>query len=113
MVSIEHASKALNLEVFTKPAEESLISGGYTSDLLSDVMANATEGGALITIQGHKNAVAVASLVSLNAIILCNGRQPTADMVATAQEEGIAILGSQEDQFTVSYRLAKLLGLCN
>ena len=71
------------------------------------------EGGALITIQGHKNSVAVASLIGLNTIILCNGRLPADDMVEAAEEESIAILVSQENQFTVSYKLAALLGLCN
>ncbi|HHU88183.1 MAG TPA: hypothetical protein GXZ38_02345 [Spirochaetales bacterium] len=89
------------------------ISSAYTSDLLSDVMANGEEGGALITIQGHKNSVAVASLIGLNTIILCNGRLPADDMVEAAEEESIAILVSQENQFTVSYKLAALLGLCN
>lgn len=113
MVTIEQVQQALNLKVFTISEGTTPILGGYTSDLLSDVMANAEEGGALITIQGHKNSVAVASLVGLNTIILCNGRLPANDMVEAAKEESIAILVSQESQFTVSYKLASLLGLCN
>ena len=38
------------------------ITTGYTSDLLSDVMGNADDGAVLITIQAHKNTVAVSSL---------------------------------------------------
>ena len=57
------------------------INGAYTSDLLSDVMANATEGNALITIQGHKNTVAVANLVGMPVIVLCNGRTAPEDML--------------------------------
>ncbi len=112
MVTIEQLQQALNLEAFTMESGSTQLTGAYTSDLLSDVMAHAEEGGALITIQGHKNSVAVASLVGLNAIILCNGRRPADDMVEAAKGESIAILGSQEEQFTVSYKLASLLGLC-
>ena len=36
------------------------IQNGYTSDLLSDVMGNAPEDSVLITIQAHKNTIAVA-----------------------------------------------------
>jgi len=37
-------------------------SGGYVSDLLSDVMANAKAGDLWVTLQTHQNIVAVASL---------------------------------------------------
>ena len=47
-------------ELLTGTHEKREIHGGYTSDLLSDVMGNAAEGNVLITIQGHKNTVAVA-----------------------------------------------------
>ena len=50
------------------------IESGYTSDLLSDVMANAEDGSVLITIQAHKNTVAVAVQLDLPAIVICNGR---------------------------------------
>lgn len=43
--------------------------GGYTSDLLSDVMAHIKEDDALITIQAHKNTIAVASLTGASAVI--------------------------------------------
>ena len=33
------------------------IKGGYTSDLLSDVMGNAQEGNIWITLQTHKNII--------------------------------------------------------
>ncbi|MGZ3635621.1 MAG: serine kinase, partial [Syntrophales bacterium] len=55
--------KALNLKV--KSGENNLqaeIRGGYTGDLLSDVMANSKEGDVWITRQVHQNIVAVASL---------------------------------------------------
>ena len=53
------------------------VRGGYTSDLLSDVMSKAKDGFVLVTIQAHKNTVAVASMLGLVAVILCNGRPVT------------------------------------
>ena len=41
------------------------IDGCYISDLLSDVMGNAMEGNIWITLQTHKNVMAVASLKEL------------------------------------------------
>ncbi|MCE5257052.1 MAG: hypothetical protein LLF89_09445 [Spirochaetaceae bacterium] len=92
-------------EVAGEITGEGEISGGYTSDLLSDVMAHAQSGQALITIQAHKNTVAVASLVGLPAIIVCNGRELPDDMVQSAREEGIAIFRTGLDQYEVSGRL--------
>jgi hypothetical protein len=90
--------------------DDGLIRSGYTSDLLSDVMANAEEGSVLITIQAHKNTVAVASLAGIAAIIVCNNRPATDDMLEAAREEGIAVFQTPENQFQTSYRMAQLLG---
>ena len=85
--------------------EDREISGGYTSDLLSDAMANAAENGVLITIQAHKNTVAVGTLKDLNAVIIGNNRAIPDDMIKAAHEEGIALFVTTEDQFTVSGKL--------
>ncbi|HOX32196.1 MAG TPA: hypothetical protein PLB91_07690 [Spirochaetales bacterium] len=96
---------ALGLEVLQGEFGDREISGGYTSDLLSDVMANAKDGAVLVTIQAHKNTVAVASLVGLAAVLVCNGREAPQDMLEAARAEGIAVLRSASTQFEVSGRL--------
>ena len=85
------------------------IEGAYASDLLSDAIANAMENGLLITIQAHKNTVAVATLKDLAAIILCNDRPVPYDMIEAARAEGIAIFLTSDDQYTVSGKLYKKL----
>jgi serine kinase of HPr protein (carbohydrate metabolism regulator) len=72
-------------------------------------MANAKDGGALITIQAHKNTVAVATLVNIVCIIVCNNRPLPEDMLEAAKDEGIAVLLSRENQYTVSGKLWELL----
>jgi len=109
-MTIREASAALNCKILHEDFEDENLSGAYTSDLLSDVMAYAKEGGALITIQAHKNTVAVASLANISVIIICNSRPIPDDMLAAAKNEGIAVLLSKENQFTVS---GKLYGLLN
>jgi hypothetical protein len=78
------------------------IRGGYTSDLLSDVMSKAKEGCVLITIQAHKNTVAVASTMELSAIVLCNDRPVPEDMIAAARDEGIPLFVTSQTQFESS-----------
>jgi hypothetical protein len=87
------------------------LAGAYTSDLLSDVMAHAPEDSVLITLQGHKNTVACASLAGLKAIVLAGLREAPPDMLDAARAEGIAVFGSPLRQFDLSWRIAGLLGL--
>ena len=83
--------------------------GGYTSDLLSDVMANLKEGQALITLQAHKNTVAVASLSGAAAVIFCHGRSVADDVVESAAAEGIALFTTPDNQFEATVKLSRAL----
>ena len=94
----------LELE-FLCGSEDTEISGGYTSDLLSDVMAHAEDGDALITIQAHTNTVAVASHVGSPAVIICNARPIADETLAAARENEITICRTGLNQFQVSGRL--------
>ncbi len=79
-MKIEDLVQALQLEV--KCGKDYLnreVTGGYTGDLLSDVMGNAREGYIWITRQVHQNIVAVASLKELAGIILINSCLPASD----------------------------------
>jgi hypothetical protein len=108
-MTIKEAAAALGAEICQGVFEDSELTGAYTSDLLSDVMANAKDGGALITIQAHKNTVAVATLVNISAIVICNNRPLPEDMLEAAKDEGIAVIRAQENQFTVSGKIWELL----
>ena len=102
-------AKKMQLETIFAEQEDFEISGGYTSDLLSDVMANAKAGHAFITIQAHKNTIAVADLAGISAIILANNRPVQEDMIEAAREAGVAIFRSPENQFVLSGKLYTLL----
>lgn len=109
-MTIRELAGTLGCEIIQDRFADADIVGGYTSDLLSDVMAHAVSGEVLITIQSHKNTVAVAVLANLPAILVCNSRPVPQDMIEAAAEEGIAILRSAETQFVVSGKLYALLG---
>jgi hypothetical protein len=105
-MTIREAAAMLGAEILQNDFEDAALTGAYTSDLLSDVMANAKDGGALITIQAHKNTVAVATLVNIAVIILCNNRPvQDDDMLEAAKDEGIAVIRTKENQYTVSGKL--------
>lgn len=85
------------------------IEGGYTSDLLSDVMGNADENYIWVTLQTHKNIMAIASLKELAAIVLVKGYEPEEDAAEQSNEEGIPILSSEEEAFELTGKLYELL----
>jgi len=108
-MTIREIAAALGAEICQDEFEDSQVTGAYTSDLLSDVIANASDSGALITIQAHKNTVAVAALVNVSVIIICNSRPLPPDMLEAAKNEGVAVIRTTENQFTVSGRVWELM----
>lgn len=102
--------KELNLKVFSEPHTlENPVNGAYVSDLLSDVMGNSKLGDIWITLQTHKNVVAIASLRDLAAVIFVNGLSPDADAIEAANAEGVALLGTTEKTFEISGKLYNLI----
>lgn len=85
------------------------ITGGYVSDLLSDVMGNAREGQIWITLQTHQNIIAVASLKDLAAIIIVKGLRPDTDTIEKSNIENIPVLSTSLDTFNMAGRLFELL----
>jgi hypothetical protein len=81
------------------------VTGGYASDLLSDVLAHADDGAIWITLHIHQNIVAVASHKGLSGIILVQGRVPEVDTVALAEKENIPIMVSELPAFELVGRL--------
>ncbi len=86
------------------PCDED-ITGGYASDLLSDVLAHAPTGGVLITLQVHLNVIAVASHAGLQAVIFSSERVPEQDVIDRAAGEGLALFVSPADTFEIAGRL--------
>ena len=83
------------------------VTGGYVSDLLSDVLAHAEDGVLWVTLHIHQNIVAVASHKGLSGIVLVQGRVPEKDTVAKAEEENIPIMVTDLSAFELVGRLYK------
>lgn len=108
-MKVSEVIKTLNLSVIQNDFNDIDIKQGYTSDLLSDVMGNAPDESILITIQAHKNTLAVATLKDSPAIIICNNRPIPDDFLEGAKNEKIGLFVSKENQFEVSGKLYKAL----
>jgi serine kinase of HPr protein (carbohydrate metabolism regulator) len=105
-MKVRELVEKLDLKLFC--GEEHLdreIKGGYVSDLLSDVMGFAQEGHVWMTLQTHKNVIAIASLKELACVILVKGFQPDPDMLEQAKDEEIPILGTPMETFDIAGRV--------
>ncbi|KPL15885.1 serine kinase [candidate division WOR_3 bacterium SM1_77] len=108
-MTLNEMAEKLNLDVRSaKGSLEREVSGGYASDLLSDVLANSQEGNIWVTLQIHQNIVAIASIKDLAGIILVNKREPEQETVEKAEEENIVIMVSELPAFELIGRLYKL-----
>jgi serine kinase of HPr protein (carbohydrate metabolism regulator) len=109
-MKVKDIIQKIGLQVLS--AKDSLnteVSGGYTSDLLSDVIANSKEGNIWITLQTHQNIIAVAKLKDLAGIVLVNNRMPEEETLKKAEEEKVPVMLSQESAFAISGKLYSLM----
>jgi len=74
---------------------------GYTSDLLSCVMAGAPKKSIWITLQAHGNIIAVATLLDLSAVIITESAIPDETTIEKANEEGVILLSTQLSTYEV------------
>jgi len=84
------------------------VTGGYVSDLLSNVMGFAAPGSIWVTMQGHQNIVAVASLAGLTAVVVAGGAAPEPETVAKAEAEGIVLMTTDMPCFELVGQLYRL-----
>lgn len=84
------------------------VKGVYAGDMLSDVLARAHPGELWITIQVHLNVIPVAVMKELAGILLANGKQPDAEALEKADEDGVPILSTSCSAYEAACRLFEL-----
>jgi len=106
-MNLQQIIDRLNLTVLTEPRDFTLIEpdGGYTSDLLSCVMAGAKINYLWITLQAHLNIVAVAALLEVAAIIITENAQPDSATISKANEQGVILLSTAAQTYEIDGKL--------
>src|SRR5512143_1449515 len=109
-MTLQEIIEQLNLKVLTSTGDLATVTptSGYTSDLLSCVMAGAKHGSIWVTLQAHINIVAVAALLEMSAVIITEGAQPDQATLDKAQQEGIVLLSTDKFTYEVVGRLWEL-----
>jgi hypothetical protein len=106
-MNLQQIIDQLDLTILTEPRDFTSItpSGGYSSDLLSCVMAGAKKGNLWITLQAHLNIVAVAALNELSAIIITENAQPDAASIEKAKQQGVILLSTSQPTYRINGQL--------
>ena len=100
-------SRGLKLVTKEVPVEADVV-GGYASDLLSNVMGQAAPGMVWVTMQGHQNIAAVASLIGLSAVIVAGDAPIEEDTLKKAEQNDVVILATPLSAYDVIGKLYEL-----
>ena len=105
-MNLRRLVEELNLQVRSGAGNlDAEVTGGYASDLISDVLAHSREGNLWVTLQRHQNVVAAASMKGLCGVVLVGGREPEEETLDKARIENVAILVSELPAFELIGKL--------
>ncbi len=111
-MKVKEMIEKLNLTLLTKDVSEDAlyaeVEGGYASDLLSNAMGQAQPGMVWVTMQGHQNVAAVASLIGLSAVIVAADGPVANDTLHKANLNDVVIAVTEESAFDVVGKLYAL-----
>lgn len=108
-MQVREVIETLGLKLMTHevPVDVDVI-GGYASDLLSNVMGQAAPGMIWVTMQGHQNIAAVASLIGLSAVIVAGDAPIEEDTLKKAEQNDVLILATSLPAYDVIGKLYEL-----
>ncbi len=89
---LEEIVSSLELEQVTAMKDLHIeVEGGFACDLLSNVMGQAEGKMIWVTMQGHRNIAAIASLIGISAIIVTGGTTVEEDTLHLAKDNDLPI----------------------
>lgn len=104
-MKLKQIIEILDLELLQEADLAREVQGCYLGDLLSNVMARAREDDLWLTVQTHRNVVAVAQLLNLAGIVFLEGHLPKKETLLKAAEEGIPLLATSKSAFQLAGKL--------
>ena len=111
-MKVKEMLEQLNLRLLTKDVSEDAlyaeVEGGYASDLLSNAMGQAQPGMVWITMQGHQNVAAVASLIGLSCVVVAGDGPVAEETLHKANMNDIVIAATEEPAFELIGKLYEL-----
>ena len=104
-------AERLKLNCLTPQIQENMdveVHTAYISDVLSDIIVHAREGGLLLTIKDNIYALAVAVQAEFVAVVFSRGRAPEESVIEKAVSEGMPLFSSEDTTFDLAGKLYSL-----
>ena len=108
MTAKEFADK-LNLEILSIPTPNKEVDGAYAGDLLSWVMGRAHENCVWATIMTNLNVIAVASLLSVSSVVICEDSEISEDIIAVAKEKSVNLFRTKLPMYEFCVEASKVI----
>ncbi len=89
--------------------QDNRVEGCYIGDLLSWVMARAQSGNVWLTVMGNVNAIAVATLTDVSAIVLAENASLDKEAAEKAEMQGIPVYACAENLYDAAVRVYETL----
>ena len=85
------------------------VDGCYIGDLLSWVMARARSGNVWLTVMGNINAIAVATLTDVSAVVLAENSVLDSEAARRAEQQGIPVYSCSDNLYNIAVRVHELI----
>lgn len=103
---INEIMETLQAEILTgRPHTDFDITGAYSADLMSDVLAFCNSESLLITALTNAQVIRTAEFADIRVIVFVQGKRPDIETVALSEEKGILLLATKLPMFEVCGRL--------
>ncbi len=103
-MKIDEIIKFLNATCLTEKVHKDY-NYAFASDLMSDVLALASDAAILITGLNNPQIVRTAEMLDISLIILVRGKKPSEEILAIANETNITILTTDMTMYETCGRL--------
>jgi hypothetical protein len=101
ILKINDLLENFNFKLIAGTNLDKIISGVYSSDLLSWVMSHAKAGDAWLTVQTHNNVLAIATLLELACVIIVEDAPIDEMTIKKANEENLILLTTHLNAYEV------------
>ena len=100
MKTTSDVAKILNATIYNIGDAEREIIGGYAGDFLSFVMGKAPSDCAWFTVMTNINVCAVATLADVGVIVLCEGVEPSQQLLDKVKERNVNLIATEHDVYS-------------
>ena len=110
-MTVQNLIDEFSLEVLCcgDKAADKEVKGGYCGDLLSWVMSRANEGDCWLTVMGNVNAIAVAVLADVSAIVLTENSALDAEALERAKQRGVNIYSTEDNTYETAKKIIAII----